>query len=132
MSFTKAELVTGDLVKVSTSTGTGYIRVYLDTNNGDIMSGVITWFPLASYTDEELFGERKSSSINHLKLLAVYRPTSNLSFGLSEPDGDKHVEIWKRDDTVKARAELRDLEQKLKELRSRARELNEIINDGKL
>lgn len=130
MSFTKAELVTGDLVKVASSDGAEYARVYLGTDNGDIISGH-TWFPLKDYPDARLFGD-EVHDWSKIKILEVHRPKTNMNFKEDKPSEYTHTLLWKRDTTFKARAELRELEQQLKELRSRARELNEIINDGKL
>lgn len=130
MSFSKEQLVTGDLIKVKTKyNGEQYGRVYLRTENGDIVSGD-TWFPLGSYSDYNLF----EGGVELMQILEVWRPVSNSHFRLTTPNESTHKLLWLRSDKVKveARAELKELEQQLKELRTRARELNAIINDGKM
>lgn len=122
MSFTKQMLVTGDLIKMG-DVGDSYVRVFLNTKNGDIVSGS-TWFPLGEYSDEKLFDNRDSL------FTEVWRPKYNADFKECTPNLSTHTLIWRKDPFTKEREELTNLDAAISGLIARKRELIGIINRG--
>lgn len=123
--FTKADLKTGMIIEFMS----GYIaQVLLNTTNGDIVVGD-TWFPLLSYTDEDLFG---SSDMDHVRIKAVYLPKNNKGFSLKEAELDnlshyKYAVVWKREEKSAEQLEIESIQAEIDKLSQRLSELKEKI-----
>ncbi|AXF53029.1 MAG: hypothetical protein [Caudoviricetes sp.] len=114
----KSKLVTGDLIvfngKMHKDAESRIVRVYRDTERGDIVSGD-TWFPLKDRKDENLFGDVQ----NHFEFVwfeEVWRPKSNMAFKYQKPSHDTHDLIWKRVHKTAAEKELEQLMVRVAEL----------------
>ncbi len=124
----KSDLKTGDVI--TTKSGK-YVRVYLDTQGGDIVCGE-TWFPLKDYSDELLF-EHVGAIHDYQKdscFVAVWRPTCNMNFKESKPNISTHKLIWEFLEPVRKTESQIQLEQvmsKLSELQNEAQRLQEIL-----
>ena len=127
--FTKDKLVTGDLIKIfrSKDEDDEYTRVFLNTENGDIVSGD-TWFPLKDYSDDTLFNWTKPNTFGST-FTEVWRPKSNIAFKSNKPSEQTHALVWQRVKTEEEinieliESEIADLNAKLASLNLELSEL---------
>lgn len=122
----KSDLKTGDLIVFGSKTHDEFddlvVRVYKDTENGDIVSGTSTWFPLRDRTDDQLFGGDTGNE--YVWFEEVYRPKTNMAFASMKPGTATHTLLWKRVHKSEA-------EKELEKLMVRVEELNQIIAEEK-
>jgi len=115
--FTVAELVTGDLIKLNGEKGEDdrYVRVFLNTNNGNIVSGD-TWLPLDNYSDNELFNWNKPNTFGS-SFVEVWRPKSNMSFKENTPGEHTHTLIWRKHVKTEEEIKIGLIESRINELK---------------
>lgn len=121
--FAKADLRTGDILKILYGSKEVHAKVYLNTENGDIVSGD-TWFTLKDYSDEALFHSKRGCV--H-KIVEVHRPKIFNFFNHNEPHQSGHTLIWKRVEKSRAQIELETLQAQITALQEQAKRLESTI-----
>lgn len=119
--FTKADLKTGMIIEFMSGE---IAQVLLNTKNGDIVTGD-TWFPLISYTDEDLF---ELTDHYQVRIKAVYLPKNNKAFSLSEAKRDnlsqyEYKVVWKREEKSAEQIEIESIQAEMDKLSQRLSEL---------
>lgn len=126
----KEDLKTGDLIVTKNGK---YVRVYLGTEGGDIVSGE-TWFPLEDYSNERLFEHlgKIPAYQEDSCFVAVWRPTCNMSFKETKPNSYTHNLVWEFEEKSESQKQLDTVMEKLAELQKEAEQLQETIKKEKL
>lgn len=119
----KCDLKTGDLIVLSGTSGV--VRVYKDTEQGDIIAGD-TWYPLKDYTDDRLFNWT-TESIYSDQFLEVWRPNTNSVFSKTEPSEYTHTLIWKKEVKTEEQKQLDILMKQIADLQKIANDLQSKI-----
>ena len=119
--FTKADLKTGMIIEFMN----GEIsQVLLNTPNGDIVTGD-NWFPLKSYTDEDLF---ELMDMDGVRVKFVYLPVHNKGFSLKEAKLNnlsqcEYEVVWKRKEKSAEQIEIESIQAEMDKLSQRLSEL---------
>ncbi len=126
--FTKKDLKTGYIVVCQAyyMDKPETCMVLLDTANGDIVNGD-TWFPLNSYSDDQLFGHVEKG--NEIHITKVFCPKSNMDYNLSKFNAnDKSYElIWERKQESEQQKKIRELEETINKAQAQIEELKKEI-----
>ena len=124
--FSKKVLKPGYIVFFTATNGGGLQQgvVLLGTNNGDIIAGKGVWFPLSSYSDQELF----SLDSSDYKIMNIYCPDSNMDYA-NFVSGEYNIDagyklIWKRpeEETLKQK-QLRELQETIQKAKEQIEKL---------
>lgn len=107
--FGKKDLKTGYIIELVTFNRVQFAMVLLGTANGDIVAGE-TWFPLSSYTDEDLFGNNGDVKINK-----VYCPKTNADHAYAITKSLKGQIsycslVWEREEKTEQQKQIEELE----------------------